>query len=299
MNCGRKALLAAVGAVALLACAPSRHAVAEAAPAETPTAVERGRALFALAAGCGCHTPAGGPVGAGGKAIETPFGTFYATNITPDPETGIGDWTDEEIDAAIRGGHLPGRGAEAPVMPYYLYAGMSDADARDLIAYLRTLEPVVQANKPHENELPLARWAYRAWQWMFFRPERAPAEAPAGGSERGRYLAVHIALCTDCHTPRNAFGALDWSQVHAGTDQGPGGEKVPDIRPAALEDWDTYDMVNLLQQRMLPDFDNVQGSMAEVVDGVGGGPGYKDAPESELRAIAAYLLEIDTNADRE
>jgi mono/diheme cytochrome c family protein len=262
--------------------------------AAADTAVERGRRVFALAAGCGCHTPAGGPVGAGGAEIETPFGTFYGTNITPDQRTGIGAWSDADIDAAIRGGHVRGKGAEAPVMPYYLYAGMSDADTRDLIAYLRTLPPVRRSNRPHEGELPLARWAYQAWKLLFFTSPQERTDAPAGGVERGRYLADHVSLCIDCHTPRNALGALDLSMYLAGTAEGPGDEKVSNITPheTGIGDWDAVDIVNLLRERMLPNFDNVQGAMADVVDGVGGGPGYKDAPEEDLRAIADYLLTV-------
>src|SRR5215468_9846742 len=80
----------------------------------------RGAQVFAMAGGCGCHTPAGGPVGAGGREIKTPFGVFYGTNITPDDKTGIGAWSDAEIIAAIRDGDARGKGVEAPVMPYYL-----------------------------------------------------------------------------------------------------------------------------------------------------------------------------------
>lgn len=257
--------------------------------------MERGRQVFALAAGCGCHTPAGGPVGAGGVEIDTPFGTFYSTNITPDHETGIGAWTDDEIDAAIRHGRVRGKGAEAPVMPYPVYAGMSDADARDLIAYLRTLAPVRRENREHEGMLPLPRLAYLGWQWLFFWPSPAPPVAPASGIERGRYLADHVSLCHDCHTPRNALGALDGSMYLAGTAEGPGGEVVPNITPHAtgIEGWDAADVVSLLQTTMLPNFDNVQGSMADVVEGVGGGPGYQDAPEADLRAIADYLVGVE------
>lgn len=257
--------------------------------------VERGRRVFALAAGCGCHTPVGGPIGAGGTKIETPFGTFYSTNITPDPDTGIGAWTDEEIDAAIRHGRVRGKGAESPVMPYPLYAGMSDEDVRDLVAYLRTLEPVRRENRAHEDVFPLPRLAYLAWQWLFFWPSPAPAVAPPAGVERGRYLSDHVSLCNDCHTPRNALGALDASLYLAGTADGPGGEVVPNITPHAtgIADWDAADIVSLLQTTMLPDFDNVQGSMADVVEGVAGGPGYKDAPEEDLRAIAAYVTGVE------
>jgi mono/diheme cytochrome c family protein len=259
-----------------------------------PGDAERGRKIFALAGGCGCHTMADGPVGAGGKKIETPFGTFFGTNITSDPETGIGAWSDAEIDAAIRGGVLRGGEAEAPVMPYYWYAGMGDADAADLIAYLRTLPAARRGNRPHEGELPLARWAYRAWALLFAEQPVAPETAPKKGVERGRYLADHVSLCSDCHTPRTALGAVDRSYYMAGTSEGPGGEKVPNITPHAtgIADWDADDVASVLETGMLPNYDNVQGSMAEVVDGVAGGPGYKDASELDRRAIAEYVLSV-------
>jgi mono/diheme cytochrome c family protein len=256
--------------------------------------VERGSEIFALAGGCGCHTMKSGPVGAGGAEIETPFGTFYGTNITPDPETGIGRWTDEEIDAAIRGGYARGKGVEAPVMPYYLYSGMSDEDVRDLIAYLRALPPVRRENQPHEGEVPLARLAYRGWKLLFDWSPRGPAVAPATGRERGKYLSDHVSLCTDCHTPRTALGSIDWSMYLAGTAEGPGGASVPNITPdeTGIADWDAADIATVLRTGMMPDFDNVQGSMGEVVDGVGGGPGYKDAPESDRAAIAEYVRTV-------
>src|SRR5512135_3621885 len=84
---------------------------------------EKGKVVFTLAAGCGCHTPKDGPVGAGGGEVPTPFGKFYGSNITPDPDTGIGTWTDADIEAALRQGFALGRGVESPAMPYYQYAG--------------------------------------------------------------------------------------------------------------------------------------------------------------------------------
>ena len=99
----------------------------------------RGRVVFALAGGCGCHTTKAGPIGAGGSEIATPFGKFFGTNITSDRDNGLGAWSDAEIDQAIRRGYVRGRGAESPVMPYYLYAGMADDDVADLIAFLQTL----------------------------------------------------------------------------------------------------------------------------------------------------------------
>lgn len=256
---------------------------------------QRGATVFALAGGCGCHTAQGGPVGAGGRELPTPFGTFYGTNITPDAETGIGNWSDEEIVAAIRSGYARDKGVEAPVMPYPLYAGMADRDVNDLVAYLRKLPPVVRENRSPSVNLPFQRLAYAAWRLLFAPPVEAPGEPPASGVERGHYLANHVSICGDCHTPRNAFGALERDMYLAGTAHGPDGHRVPNITPDAktgLGDWDVPDIVQLLHSGMKPNFDNVQGLMAEMIDGYGGGPGYAKAPEVDLRAIAAYLKTI-------
>lgn len=259
-----------------------------------PGDAARGKQVFALAGGCSCHTMKDGPVGAGGAEVATPFGKFYGTNITPDRTSGIGAWSDDEIDAAIRQGWSKERGSESPVMPYYWYSGMSDRDAADLIAYLRTLSASDRPSRPHEGELPLARWSYFAWKWLFAEMSPRIADAPASGVERGRYLADHVSLCADCHTPRTALGAVDASMYMAGTNEGPGGNPVPNITPHAtgIADWDEADIATVLRSGMMPDFDNVQGAMGEVVDGVGGGPGYKDAPDEDRKAIAAYLLTV-------
>jgi mono/diheme cytochrome c family protein len=255
----------------------------------------RGRVVFAMAGGCGCHTPSDGPVAAGGRELKTPFGTFYAPNITPDPDTGIGRWSDAEIIAAIRAGETRSGRVEAPVMPYYQYAGMSDGDVQDLVAYLRTLAPVRRANRPAEVRLPFAHLAYRAWRLLFAARVTPAAAAPTDPLARGRYLADHVAICTDCHTPRDRFGAPDTTLYLAGTDVGPDGDPVPNITPdraTGIGKWTEDDVVRLLQTGMKRDMDNVQGLMGEVVDGVAGAPGYAQVPESELRSIAKYLRTV-------
>lgn len=254
----------------------------------------RGRSLFALAGGCGCHTPDDGPVGAGGGEVPTPFGKFYGTNITPDVETGIGAWSDEEIIAAIRDGVARGKGVESPAMPYYWYSGMSDGDVRDLVAYLRTLPAVRKENRPHEGEVPFARLAYRVWRFLWAPRFQAAPQRPPDPVARGQYWVDHVSLCADCHTPRNFLGAVRFDLYLAGTPNGPGGTKVPNITPhgTGIGSWDEEDIVNLLRTGFTPEFDNVQGWMAEVVEGKGGGPGYRDAPEEELRAIARYLRQV-------
>jgi len=255
---------------------------------------ERGLEIAAMAGGCGCHTPENGPVGAGGVDIETPFGVFYSTNITSDVEAGIGAWSDAEIEGALRRGVLRDGSVESPVMPYHLYAGMADEDTRDLIAWLRTLPAATTSNRAHEVSLPFARLAFWGWRALFAPAVSAPARAPASGVERGAYLANHVAICTDCHTPRNAFGAAEASMYLGGEEKGPIGD-VPNITPdpkTGIGDWDEADLIAVLQDGMLPDMDNVQGKMGEVVDGVGGGPGYAHAPDSDLNAIVTYLRTV-------
>jgi mono/diheme cytochrome c family protein len=253
-----------------------------------------GRVLFALAGGCGCHTPDGGPVGSGGREIKTPFGTFYGPNITTDRETGVGDWSDEELIAAIREGNARA-GVESPVMPYYQYAGMSDGDAADLIAYLRTLAPVHRENTASVVTIPMPRVAYRLWRLLFAPRVARSANAPTEPVARGRYLVEHIAVCTDCHTPRTRVGAPNAALYLAGTNDGPDGESVPNITPdpeTGIGDWSEPIIVRLLQTGTKQDMDDVEGLMAEVIKGVGGGPGFGSAPDSELRSIAAYLKTV-------
>jgi mono/diheme cytochrome c family protein len=264
-------------------------------PPLPPGDAGRGRAVIAAAAGCGCHTEPAGPVGAGGYEIQTPFGTFYGTNITPDPETGIGAWSDAEIDAAIRAGVVKGRGAEAPVMPYYRYAGMSDDDVADLIAYLRTLPPVRRTNTPHALRLPFARLAFWGWRLLFGAPMQDGPGGKGAAVARGRYLVKHVSICGDCHTPRNLLGVPDQSLDLAGAARGPDGEPAPNITPdrrTGIGEWAAEDIATLLESGMKPDFDNVQGLMAEVVEGRGGGLGFMHMPAADREAIAAYLRTV-------
>jgi mono/diheme cytochrome c family protein len=284
----RFGVLAAVAAFVASGCQAERRLGGAGDPA-------RGAQVAAIAGGCGCHTIADGPVGAGGKKIPTPFGTFYSTNITGDRDTGIGSWSDDEIDAALRRGVLPDGAIESPVMPYYRYAGMSDEDASDLIAWIRTLKPVARENRPHEVSLPFPRLAFRGWRLLFAPSVETPRVAPKEGIERGRYLSDHVAICGDCHTPRDRFGAPDDDMHLAGIEDGPLGETVPNITSdpkTGIGKWDESDIVSVLEMGMLPDMDNVQGLMGEVVDGVAGGPGYANANPEDLKAIAAYIRTV-------
>jgi mono/diheme cytochrome c family protein len=154
---------------------------------------------------------------------------------------------------------------------------------------------VRRENRPAEVRLPLPRLAFAAWRLLFAGRASAPERAPEKGVERGHYLVNHVAICGDCHTPRNALGSLDARMYLAGTADGPDGHPVPNITPdqaTGVGSWDISDLTQLLQSGMKPDFDNVQGLMAEVIDGRAGGLGYTNAPPSDLRAMAAYLKTV-------
>lgn len=254
----------------------------------------RGRYVFALAGGCGCHTAESGAVNAGGRPLTTPYGTFYGTNITPDASHGIGAWTDQQIIDAIRQGVRPDGSVMSPVMPYPALSGMSDADVNALVAYLRSLTPVAQANRPHQLSIPFAGVAMKAWRWLFFEPVQAPASPPQGGVERGAYISQHLAHCQECHSPRRWTGTLDHSRHMAGNPDGIDGEIAPNITPDAktgIGDWSEDEIVTLLRSGFLPSFDNVQGLMALVIEGVPEG-GYKDMTDADAQAVARYFKSI-------
>ncbi len=254
----------------------------------------RGRYVFALAGGCGCHTAEGGTVNAGGRPLTTPYGTFYGTNITPDIDHGIGAWSDQQIIDAIRQGVRPDGSIMSPVMPYPALSGMSDADVNALVAYLRSLAPVAQANQPHQLWVPFAGMAMKVWRWLFFEPVQAPANPPQSGVERGAYISQHLAHCQECHSPRSWTGTLDPSRHMAGNPDGIDGEIAPNITPdvkTGIGDWSEGEIVTLLRSGFLPGFDNVQGLMALVIEGVPEG-GYKDMTDADAQAVARYFKSI-------
>ena len=258
--------------------------------------VSRGQYIFAVAGGCACHTvPKETPHG-GGRAFPIPFGTVYSTNITQDKDTGLGGWSDQQImDAIVKGVRRDGS-RSLPVMPYEKYSGMAQEDLKALVAYLRTLKPVKKATPELKTKAPFVRslgtWAYLK---AFGRFSASPAQAPKSGVDRGRYLTEHVALCGDCHTPRNSLGVPQRSlyMAGAGQDIGPLGEGVPNITPdkeTGIGSWKREDIAELLLTGTKPDFDNVQGLMYEVIQGTP--HGYKDMTKEDALAIADYLKAI-------
>jgi len=256
--------------------------------------VERGEYVF-QAGGClECHTDikGKGPELAGGRALESPFGTFYSPNITPHAETGIGRWTPEQFAAALRHGERPDGAAYYPAFPYTSYTGMTDADIADLWAYLKSRPAVEKANPEHDLPPPFAwRWTLRVWRGMFFEDARfAPDPTKPEAWNRGAYLANVLGHCAECHTPRNLMGARDDDMAYAGNAEGPGGEAVPNITPhpeTGIGNWSEDDIVTLLEMGMTPDGDFVGGEMALVVEN-----STAKLTDEDRRAIAIYLKSL-------
>ena len=204
-------------------------------PPAFPAATDQGNSIargeyLAAAAGCiSCHTDKEnkGPEFAGGHALETPFGVFYTPNITPDLETGIGNWSDAEFVAALREGIAPDGSHYYPSFPYPSYAGMTEEDALAIKFWLDTLAPVSRSNRNNELKwfVP-GRWAMGPWKWLF-SPWQYPDTSAA--LQRGASLVRHLGHCGECHTPRNVFGALRTGAELAGRAKTENSKGVPAI----------------------------------------------------------------------
>ncbi|HEY1299441.1 MAG TPA: cytochrome c [Stellaceae bacterium] len=261
------------------------------AAAAAPGSVERG-AYLAAAAGCDqCHTDTqnhGRPY-AGGRSLETPFGTLVTPNITPDRETGIGRWSEADFERALRWGIAPDDSHYLPAFPFPFYSRLSSADLADIAAFLRTVAPVRQPNRSGRprpfaalrGAVAVAAWPSEA-RW---RPD--PKTDPVWN--RGAYLVAGIGRCGDCHTPRNWLGAPDAARALSGAPAGYGRKATPNITPDAetgIGRWSEADIATLLKEGQTPDFDFVGGAMAEIVRNT------TRLSDADRHAIAVYLRTV-------
>ncbi len=202
---GVRVLHAALGATALLWAAGVGLAQQPETAAAASSAVERGRYL-ATAGNClTCHTRPGGAAFSGGVPFETPLGALYSTNITPEPETGIGRWTEADLRTAMHEGIARDGTHLVPAFPYPSFTKVTDADVADLYAYLRTL-PAVRYTPPASGLLFKMRWPLALWnRWFFTAGRFVPDPAKSAEWNRGAYLVEGLGHCGACHSPRNAF----------------------------------------------------------------------------------------------
>jgi mono/diheme cytochrome c family protein len=255
-------------------------------------------AYLARAGNClGCHTARGGAEYAGGRGIATPFGTVYAPNLTPDPETGLGAWSASEFRRALRHGRSRDGRLLYPAFPYPNYTLVTAEDADALYAFLQSLPPVRQPNRAHELRFPYNLQASLAvWRALFFRPQRHEPEAGrAADWNRGRYLVQGLGHCVACHGGRNWLGATS-----GGLELG--GGQIPMLnwyapslaasREAGVGDWSSQDVVSLLETGLSPR-GSAMGPMAEVVFG-----STQHLSPQDLLAMATYLKTLPRSDEK-
>lgn len=252
-------------------------------------AVERGR-LVAAAGDCiACHTAPGGKANAGGLALDTPFGTIYSTNITPDNDTGIGRWSYPAFERAMRQGvHQDGRQLY-PAFPYTAYAKLSDADMQALYGYLMS-QPAVKSEPP-KTELAFPfnmRPLLAGWNALFhdatpFTPD------PSRSAQwlRGAYLVEGVGHCAACHSPRNRLGA-EKKGVHYLAGGEAEGWTAPALNQLATgpRAWTGDELFQYLRTGYSPSHGVAAGPMAPVIHGLA------ELPDSDVKAITTYLLDL-------
>jgi mono/diheme cytochrome c family protein len=250
---------------------------------------KRGEYL-ASAGGClGCHTESKKDAVpyAGGRALQTPFGTFYGPNISPHPQAGLGRWSEADFIRALREGRRPDGANYYPAFPYPSFTRIADADLRDLWAYLRTLPPSARPSQPHDLGF-FFRWRLLLWpwKWLFFTPGAFQPDAKANAVlNRGAYLVQALGHCGECHTPRNFLGGAKQTRFLAGAKLG----KVvsSNLTPTRLKKWGDKDLADFLSSGMTPDGDVVNDTMGEVITNTTG----KLTPQ-DLAALIAYLRSL-------
>src|SRR5579859_2520062 len=219
---GRRRTIIAGLSAALIGTAMSDLDAANTAPtpAMRQPLVEQGRYLATAGDCISCHTRTNGAPFSGGRQLNTPFGVIYSTNITPDPKTGIGAWSEQQFERALREGIAADGTHLYPAFPYTAYTKVTDQDVRAIYAYLRTLKPVNYM--PPENKLrfPFSiRALLTGWNMLFFKQGRyAPNASRSAEWNRGAYLTQGLGHCGACHTPRNSLGGERNSEALTGGD---------------------------------------------------------------------------------
>lgn len=251
----------------------------------------RGERVFTAAGCASCHmapgaTGAAQRVLSGGMALASPFGTFFAPNISSDPAAGIGGWSLEQFAAALRDGISPEGQHYFPALPWNAYNKMTGQDLADLWAYMQTLPPSAEPSRPHAVGFPFnIRRALGGWKLLFQNRGWQMAEVPTPELERGRYLVEALGHCAECHTPRNILGGLDRSRWLAGAPAPDGKGRIPNLTPGKLV-WSEAEILAYLTTGFTPEFDSVGGHMAYVVDNMA------RLPEADVRAVVAYLKAV-------
>ena len=294
----RVARLSLVGA-ALAVLSSSLFALSAARPVFAPSDARfevegdatRGKLIFDAGDCASCHASPGQSdrlhLG-GGLALRAPGGTFRAPNISSDPNDGIGRWRPVDLGNALIAGVSPQRTHYYPAFPYTSFTGMKPEDVNDLMAYLRTL-PAVQGRPPPHELSPMlrVRRAIGLWKLIFFREGRTDYQLTGDElRDRGAYLVESVAHCAECHSSRNAFGAIKASTRFAGAVDPEGAGFVPNITPERISQWSQSEIERLLISGETPDHGRVGSSMSDVVINTA------LLRQSDRAAMAAYIKSL-------
>jgi len=255
--------------------------------------IAQGKALVVAADCASCHTADPAKPFAGGKRIDTPFGGIYSPNLTPDRDTGLGAWSDEDFYRALRYGVAPDGSRYYPAFPYPNFTKLTRDDILAIRAYLATLTPLRNARLPLELRWPLNyRVVMRAWNLLFFRPGVfEPNQQKSAEWNRGAYLVTGAAHCGACHTPKSVFGADKRGYAYGGGSvDGWFAPRLDAAERGGLKSWGIEDIVEYLQSGR-NGRSHAGGPMAEVV--VNSTSKMSDA---DVRAIAVYLKDLPAGA---
>jgi mono/diheme cytochrome c family protein len=246
-----------------------------------------------------CHTAREGKTFAGGLPMKTPFGTLYTSNITPDPQTGIGTWSSDQFYRMMHDGRFPDGGLVYPAMPFGSYTKVTREDSDAIYAYLRSVPPVKQVNKPHELTFPFNnRSLIIGWRTLFFNEgEFKPDPTKSAEWNRGAYLVEGLGHCGMCHTAINALGGSSESQAFEGgliPMQYWYAPSLTSNKEAGLGEWSLQEIVDYLRTGVSAR-GAVYGPMAEVVYN-----SLQYLNDEDIRAMAVYLkgLAQGTSPDR-
>jgi mono/diheme cytochrome c family protein len=262
-----------------------------AARAEDQAVIAKGEYLARAGDCIACHTNPGSALFAGGFPMATPFGTIYSSNITPDPTTGIGSWTADQFYGAMHTGRFPDGGLIYPAMPFASYTKVTREDSDAIFAYLRSVPPVHQPNRPHDLRFPFNnRQLILGWRTLFFNEgEYQPDQTKSAEWNRGAYLVEGMGHCSMCHTPINALGGSSQSQAFEGgliPMQNWYAPSLTSNKEAGLGEWSIEEIVDLLRNGV-SHRGAVYGPMAEVTY-----DSLQYLNDADVRAMAVYLKSL-------
>ena len=254
---------------------------------------------LAKAADCvACHTvPGSGKPFAGGVAFRLPFGTIYSSNITSDPESGIGSWSDDEFVRAVREGVGKDGQQLYPAFPYVAYTRLSRSDVLAIKAYLKSLPAMTQPNKANDLAFPFnQRWAVGLWKAAFFKSQRFAADAAKSPQwNSGAYLATALGHCAECHTPRNFGYGLEHGHELAGEElQGWRAYNITADVAHGIGAWSDPELAAYLKSGHAPGHASAAGPMGEAVS-----HSLQFLNDEDIASLVAYLRSVPAQAGKQ